>query len=522
MMHAWDQYALHAWGADEVRPVEKKPRNWYDDHSLLSTPVDALDTLHIMNLTSRFQAAKSLIIESLHFELPIAVNVFETTIRILGGLLSGYELDGDQRLLRKAVELGNKLLSAFQTPNGFPLNYVNLTSGYATDSNGGATSVNLAEIGTLQLEFQYLTDVTGNPEYAEKALFVFEQLHAFKRNFKGLYTLNYGIDSTTVWSGSYGIGAGADSFYEYLLKVWLATGEERYRVWYDEAAQDIATHLVQVSGQSVYVPDAYHMNSGWSPQPTFHHLTCFAGGMFAMGALTHRRGNWTHHLDIGRRITETCMAAYKKSPVGIAGETTYGSSLLPAYPSTYFLRPELVESLFYMWRFTHDPIYREWGWEIVQALEKHCKVDGGYRGLNSVTSPTPSAWDTQESFFLAETLKYLYLLYTSDDVIPLEQYVFNTEAHPVSVRGHGRRADPRKWVPVPTKNAFYKEVGTASEVTEEDVERRRKAAGERSAYRQMMAMREVEKEEAREKGGRMEVTVPAGAEVERSYPKAPP
>jgi len=97
-------------------------------------------------------------------------------------------------------------------------------------------------------------------------------------------------------------------------------------------------------------------------------------------------------------------------------------------------RPETVETLFYLWRITKDPIYREWGWEIFQAFEKHCKVEsGGYAGLHNVASPNPPKDDTQQTFFLAETLKYLYLLFCPDNVIPLDEYVFNTEAHPFRI-----------------------------------------------------------------------------------------
>jgi mannosyl-oligosaccharide alpha-1,2-mannosidase len=101
----------------------------------------------------------------------------------------------------------------------------------------------------------------------------------------------------------------------------------------------------------------------------------------------------------------------------------------------FFLRqrPELVESLFYLWRFTHDPIYREWGWEVFEAIEKHCRVENGYVGLHDVRNPHSSADDFQQSFFLSETLKYLYLLFSPDHLLSLDEWVFNTEAHPLRV-----------------------------------------------------------------------------------------
>ncbi|XP_025917306.1 mannosyl-oligosaccharide 1,2-alpha-mannosidase IB isoform X3 [Apteryx rowi] len=99
----------------------------------------------------------------------------------------------------------------------------------------------------------------------------------------------------------------------------------------------------------------------------------------------------------------------------------------------YILRPEVIETYWYMWRFTHDPKYRQWGWEATQAIDKYCRVSGGFSGVKDVYSSSPAYDDVQQSFFLAETLKYLYLLFSNDDLLPLDNWVFNTEAHPLPV-----------------------------------------------------------------------------------------
>ena len=101
------------------------------------------------------------------------------------------------------------------------------------------------------------------------------------------------------------------------------------------------------------------------------------------------------------------------------------------------LRPETVESYFIMWRITHEQKYRDWGWQVVQALDEYCKTDeGGYAGIRDVWSSTINQKDNvQQSWFLAETLKYLYLLFCDDDVISLDNWVFNTEAHPLPIKG---------------------------------------------------------------------------------------
>ena len=152
--------------------------------------------------------------------------------------------------------------------------------------------------------------------------------------------------------------------------------------------------------------------------------------MYALGAMSKKDGRWREYLELGANLTETCYKMYSRQPRGIGGEKTRISDFHPVI-GYYILRPEVVESIFYMWRLTHDPKYRQWGMDIALAIDEHCRVDGGYSGIQDVNSLQFDLNDNQESFFLAETLKYLYLLFTDDNVIPLEQYVFNTEAHPL-------------------------------------------------------------------------------------------
>jgi hypothetical protein len=97
----------------------------------------------------------------------------------------------------------------------------------------------------------------------------------------------------------------------------------------------------------------------------------------------------------------------------------------------YILRPETVESLFILYQLTGDPVYREWGWEIFEAIEHHCRTDVAYGGLDDVRNANGKQNDRMESFFLAETMKYLYLIQDPDTEIDvLNKHVFNTEAHP--------------------------------------------------------------------------------------------
>ncbi len=162
-LHAWNAYKKYAWGQDQLKPLSKTFRNWYNE-SLLMTPVDAFDTMVLMGLKEEAAETKELIFKNLLFNKNISVQNFEITIRLLGGLISAYQLDGDKRFLDLAEDLGNRLLPVFNSKTGMPYRYVNLQNGELRDSIN-----NPAEIGTLMLEFGMLSKLTGNPVYYDKA-----------------------------------------------------------------------------------------------------------------------------------------------------------------------------------------------------------------------------------------------------------------------------------------------------------------------------------------------------------------
>src|SRR5262249_47465464 len=162
-LYAWNNYERYAWGHDALRPLSKTAHDWYGQ-SLLMTPVDALDTLILMHLDAEAAKARSLIASELSFDHDIYVKNFEITIRLLGGLLSSYQLTGDKRLLSLAEDLGNRLLPVFNSPTGLPYVYVNLRTGQTRDP-----VTNPAETGTLLMEFGTLSKLTKRPVFYEKA-----------------------------------------------------------------------------------------------------------------------------------------------------------------------------------------------------------------------------------------------------------------------------------------------------------------------------------------------------------------
>ncbi|XP_068850574.1 mannosyl-oligosaccharide 1,2-alpha-mannosidase IC isoform X3 [Aphelocoma coerulescens] len=438
MKFAWDNYKQYALGKNELRPLTKNGHIGNMFGGLRgATVIDALDTLYIMELEEEFQEAKEWVEKSFDLNVNGEASLFEVNIRYIGGLLATYYLTGEEVFKSKALELGEKLLPAFNTPTGIPRGVINLGSGMSWSWGwASAGSSILAEFGTLHLEFLHLSELSGNPVFAEKVMNIRRVLNRVEKP-QGLYP-NFLSPVTGSWVQHHvSIGGLGDSFYEYLIKSWLMSDKKdsEAKKMYDDALEAIEKHLVKKSaGGLTYIAE-------WRGGILDHkmgHLACFSGGMIALGAEHAAEERRQRHMELAAEITSTCHESYARSDTKLgpeafrfdAGSEATATRLSERY---YILRPEVVESYMYLWRLTHDPKYRHWGWEVVKALEKHCRVEAGFSGIRDVYTTTPTHDNMQQSFFLAETLKYLYLLFCEDDVLSLEDWVFNTEAHPLPI-----------------------------------------------------------------------------------------
>uniref|UniRef100_A0A8C6VST0 alpha-1,2-Mannosidase n=1 Tax=Naja naja TaxID=35670 RepID=A0A8C6VST0_NAJNA len=449
MSHAWNNYKHYAWGLNELKPISKQGHSSNLFGNIQgATIVDALDTLYIMEMKEEFKEAKKWVEKNLNFNVNAEISVFEVNIRFVGGLLSAYYLSGEEIFRKKAVELGEKLLPAFNTPTGIPWALLNIKSGIGRNwpwASGGSSI--LAEFGTLHLEFIHLSYLSGNPLFAEKVMNIRKVLNRLDKP-EGLYP-NYLNPNSGQWGQHHvSVGGLGDSFYEYLLKAWLMsdkTDEEAKEMYYN-AVQSIETHLIRKSSNGLmYIAEW----KGGLLEHKMGHLTCFAGGMFVLGADGAPADQTGHHTELGAEIARTCHESYDRTGMKLGPEAFRFDGGVEAIATRqnekyYILRPEVIETYMYMWRFTHDPKYRQWGWEAVEALEKYCRVDGGYSGLRDVYSSRKSHDDVQQSFFLSETLKYLYLLFSEDDILPFEHWVFNTEAHPLPIVKRGKEEKESK------------------------------------------------------------------------------
>ncbi|XP_063167879.1 mannosyl-oligosaccharide 1,2-alpha-mannosidase IC [Candoia aspera] len=438
MKFAWDNYKQYALGKNELRPLTRNGHIGNMFGGLRgATVVDALDTLYVMELQEEFQEAKDWVEKNFDLNVNGEASLFEVNIRYVGGLLSAYYLTGEEVFKSKALELGEKLIPAFNTPTGIPRGVINLGSGMSWSWGwASAGSSILAEFGSLHLEFLHLSELSGNSIYTEKVMNIRKVLNRIEKP-QGLYP-NFLSPATGNWVQHHvSIGGLGDSFYEYLIKSWLMSDKQdsEAKNMYDKALEAIEKHLVKKSaGGLTYIAE-------WRGGILDHkmgHLACFSGGMIALGAEDTTEEQKQHYLDLAGEITRTCHESYARSDTKLGPEAFRFDSGAEAMATRlsdryYILRPEVVESYFYLWRLTHDPKYRQWGWEAVQALEKYCRVEAGFSGIRDVYTTTPSHDNMQQSFFLAETLKYLYLLFSEDDMLSLEDWVFNTEAHPLPV-----------------------------------------------------------------------------------------
>ncbi len=407
LRHAWRGYERYAWGHDELKPVSRTAHDWYGE-SLLMTPVDALDTLLLAGLRDEAERAKALILEKLSFDRDVPVKNFEITIRLLGGLLSAHQATGDPRLLALADDLGTRLLPAFASPTGMPYMFVNLKTG----KTSGARS-NPAEIGTLLLEFGTLSKLTGKPVFYEKAKRALTALYE-RRSPIGLVGEEIDVETGQWLSPASHVGGGIDSYYEYLLKAARLFGDADCERMWRESLRALNGRLADEAPSGLWYGQV-DMNTGKRTASEFGALHAFLPGVLVLG------GDLAH----ARRLQDSCLAMWKLR--GIEPELLdYRTMrvLSPEYP----LRPEIIESAFYLYRFTKDPKYLEMGRTFFDAIRARCRTEAGYTVLKSVDSGEQG--DLMPSYFLAETLKYFYLLF-SEEPWDFERTVFNTEAHPL-------------------------------------------------------------------------------------------
>ncbi|KAI9368102.1 mannosyl-oligosaccharide alpha-1,2-mannosidase 1B [Aspergillus egyptiacus] len=460
--HAWDGYYEYAFPHDELHPIS----NGYGDsrNSWGASAIDALSTAIMMrNATIVDQILDHIEVVD-YSKTTTAVSLFETTIRYLAGMLSGYDLlkgpaaglVDDRRvgvLLDQSKNLADVLKFAFDTPSGVPYNMINITS----HGNDGAETNGLAVTGTLVLEWTRLSDLTGDDEYARLSQmaqnYLLHPQPPKYEPFPGLVGSLINITTGNFSNGAVSWNGGADSYYEYLIKMYLYD-PERFGLYKDRwvaAAESTIEHLASHPSTR---PDMTFLASYDADNDEYalasQHLTCFDGGSFLLGGTLLDRRDF---IDFGLDLVSACHETYNATLTGIGPEQfSWDPNSVPEEQKElferagfyiqnghYILRPEVIESFYYAWRITGDETYREWVWTAFLAINKYCRTGSGFAGLTNVNAENGGArQDNQESFLFAEVLKYIYLSFAPEDEWQVQKgsgntFVYNTEAHPFKV-----------------------------------------------------------------------------------------
>jgi len=365
--------------------------------------------------------------------------LFETTIRALGGLLGAHALTGDAIFANRAKDLGQRLLPGLRgNSHGIPYSDIDVGHGVGSFQAGFAST---SEATSLGPENFALSHITGDPSFAKAATSVNKVFHRLEKN-DGLSVIEINPTNPSLTQGNvFSLGARGDSYYEYLLKTWLLTGrhDEEALHDYQTSIAGIYTHLVQHTNGPLKLTYIAELSSSGSLNPKMDHLVCFLPGTMALGV--HYGASDQGYMDLAKELMRTCYQMYKITGRNLTPEIAFfsnqGNNEIHAKQSDAFdiLRPETVESLFYLYRITGDTTYQDWGWEIAQAIDEYAKVpSGGYSSLDDITYDPSQSRDKMESFLLSETLKYLFLLFDNTKTqASLDDFIFNTEAHPLRI-----------------------------------------------------------------------------------------
>ena len=421
-LHAWNGYKKYAWGHDDLKPLSKTHHDWYAQ-PLLMTPVDALDTMILMGLDDEAAQTKQYILENLSFDKDIEVQNFEVTIRLLGALLTNYQLTNDKRFLTLAEDLGNRLLPVFNSPTGMPYRYVNLKTGKTSKPIS-----NPAETGTLLIEFGTLSKFTGKPIFYDKAKRALVETYN-RRSKIGLVGEWINVE-TGEWTNTDSHISGAiDSYYEYLLKCWLLFGDRDCKRMWDESIVAINKYLAEdfrrvVSGHpvdNIALDELWYghadMNTGGRRATTFGALDAFFPAVLALSGDVRR----------ARLLQASSFSMWDEAGIE-PEEFDYRARKItsPGYP----LRPEIIESTYYLYKLSDDPSsYLYMGERLWKDFVQHCRTEDAYAALKDVKTKEKS--DSMQSFLFAETFKYFYLLFAPPETLDFRNVVFNTEAHPI-------------------------------------------------------------------------------------------
>ena len=410
MRWAWGHYRRRAWGRDQINPVSGGASTFFiRNHDLGLSLVEAMDTLWVMGLDAEFADALAWVKGHLSFDVDGDVSVFETSIRMLGGLLSAYHACGDPVLLAKARDLGTRLLPAFATPTGMPYRFVNLRTGAV---RGPVT--NPAEVGTYLPEYGTLSRLTGDDRYRAAAKRAVVAMYD-RRSKAGL--LADSIDATTgAWQSRRAtIGPPSDSYYEYLWDGWQLLGDTECKSMYATLTSAILKwQHVQSGGHAWFNDVDFEMGGPLTDEQD--ELASFYGGLLAQGGAPA----------LGAAYTRAWAHVQDKFQILPEGYEYLGDNVTQP---TNALRPELADAAFNLWLLDRSPEWRMLGRTHYLNMKRWNRTRYGYSGVADMTSRPMALDDRCPGYWWSEQMKYYYLLFSDTPRFNYSKNYLTTEGN---------------------------------------------------------------------------------------------
>jgi mannosyl-oligosaccharide alpha-1,2-mannosidase len=423
----WDSYRKYAWKRDALLPLSRGGTNQFSGWA--ATLVDSLDTLWIMGLRDEFDEAVAAVAEiDFGNSTSPGVNIFETNIRYLGGLMAAYELSRREVLLQKAIELGDLIYGGFNTENRMPVDNINFEA--AKEGSGLVVegTVVSASPGTLTLELTRLSQLTGDPKYYNAITPIVDLFYRGQNQtaLPGLFPMYVSMareDVTT--GGTFTLGGCADSLYEYFPKLHalLSGADPRLvtltRGFMDAAKRHLFFRPMVPHNDDILISGNINVDQVGVPHldPETEHLTCFIGGTFALAG---RLLESEEDVEVGARLTRGCVYAYRSFPTGMMPERLnmvpcernkpctwdeerwkaerekrpeYKPHLPKGFTTAkdprYILRPEAIESVFYMYRITGEAEWQDAAWDMFRAVARGTATELGSAAVLDVTVAKP-------------------------------------------------------------------------------------------------------------------------------------
>lgn len=413
MLRSWNAYKEFAWGYDVLLPISKSGQNWYNE-SLGISPFDAYSTLALMSLDDEAKELEDYAL-SKNWDQDVYVQVFEVNIRILGGLLAIYDHTKNPKVLEKAIDFGDRLLPAFNSPTGIPYHSVNLKSGQTSGNNGEGRGevVNTAQAATYLVEFGVLSYYSENPKYyqaakrASKAIFDRKSEIGLPGDFINVETGQW----TNNWSY---LQAGIDSYYEYLLKSSvLFPDPEIEEIWAFSLDKINQFYSETYEGKQFYA--CVNMHTGKIVKRSMSLYDAFFPAVQAL------------HGDIINAEKNMATWDWLWDKYGLL-PTRYLYEADSIEYANSELNPEIIESAYYLNQITGKPAYLDMIYKYWNDINDCCRNNVAFNAVKDVR--TMEAKDYLATYFYAETLKYFYLAVVDEDQFDFKDHVFNTEAHP--------------------------------------------------------------------------------------------